>query len=289
MKKVLVLGGSSKIAQALIPQLRKKSFDVYTTTRHKHQVSLNFLYLDLVDVVSFKTDIKFDSLILCASLTKIHDCEMNVGLSGQINYRAQIQLVEYFKSQNPNIHVLFLSTNAVFDGKKPFYDVTDKPCPKTVYGLHKAMTEEKLQTMHPALSIIRLTKVLTPNFPLLKTWIHDLENKKPIYPFADVWLAPIAINQVVDLIIRILVDERYGLFHISGQEEISYYRLAQEICHWHGLDEALVQKQESLPKKNFISHASLNIKSIDWFLCEHDFLIKKVLNNIFEKVLVLAP
>lgn len=281
MKKVLIIGGNSEIGHAIFQALDSFDCEVYKTTRDRRQISNNTFYLDLMDVEKFIINISFDVVILCAGLTKIQDCENHFERSEKINFLSQIELVEYFRQLNPKAHIIFLSSNAVFSGKNPKYQVTDIPDPSTVYGLHKYQTETHLQNLYKELTILRLTKVLSKNNVLLNSWLKALENQQFIYPYVDKFLAPIALNQVVDIVIGIVLKNIYGLFHVSGHEDISYYDLSMVFCKINLLNSSYVHAHQSSKNLEKIKYSSLANNCDDCGFKKHDFLISGVLNNIF--------
>ncbi len=281
MQKVMVIGGSSQIGQEIYDNLVQNHYEVYKTTRNLGDCAEKIIYLDLLDVTKFQCIISFDVVILCAALTKIETCELNENLSEEINYLAQIQLVKYFKKQNPFVHIIFLSSNAVFNGKKPFYQTIDCPDPISIYGKHKRKTEIHLETIHHELTILRLTKVLNKNQGLFNSWVNALENQQLIYPFSNVYLAPVAINQVAEVVLNIIKTKSYGLYHLSGNRDISYYELALNIAKLKSLNDSLIKKNYLDRTKKINNYSSLANNNCECVYKDHDFSIDSVLSNIF--------
>ena len=54
---------------------------------------------------------------------------------------------------------------------------------------------------------------------VLKSLI-DLLNGKEIYPFADMTLAPVWLEDVVQLIDSLIQSKQRGLFHLSGKRKV---------------------------------------------------------------------
>ena len=128
-----------------------------------------------------------------------------------------------------NIYVIYLSSVSVFDGRRSFYKVNDKPNPFTKYGKFKLEVEKYiLNNYFEKTSIIRLSKVISPQTPIIKKWLKEYAEGKPIYVYKDKFIAPIMIDQVF-LKLNILISaKKSGIFHLSGKNNISFYDFSKK-------------------------------------------------------------
>ena len=77
----------------------------------------------------------------------------------------------YFYTNSNGSFIIYLSSHAVFNGEKAFYNHNDTTCPITVYGKHKNEVENYLtKNIKKNSCILRLTKVITNNTPFNKKW-----------------------------------------------------------------------------------------------------------------------
>lgn len=230
MTTILIISCDSIISAHLKKQFETHGKMVYGTTRHKDRCSNTTFFLDLLNPEAFNlpNDIVIDTVVFCAAISKIKECEDNKKLSYQINVESPVILAHYLKNRfNP--FMIFLSSNAVFDGSKPFFLETDRPCPINYYGYCKTEAEKKLSKITEKLAILRLTKVLYPEHPLIRKWISDLKNNKHIYPFGDLRLAPISLEMASNAIEKIAALQQPDIFHISGSQDITYAELAKKL------------------------------------------------------------
>jgi dTDP-4-dehydrorhamnose reductase len=125
VEKILIIGQDSQIGSFLKKKL--KNFNLYGTTRHKDRVSTKTLFFDLEEP-TFQIDFsRFDAAIICASVTNLQKCNQKIEECERINVQNTIKLIDILSSHN--CFSVFLSSNAVFDGKKPFYDIHSKVNP----------------------------------------------------------------------------------------------------------------------------------------------------------------
>lgn len=227
-KNVLVIGVNSQIGSELFKKLKKESYNVYGTTRKAEKTEEDFLYFDL-SKPNFDTDLtKYDCVVICAAITNIAQCESDPDTCEQINSINTIALID--KCVKSKCFVIFLSTNAVFDGKKPFYKHTDTTGPVSKYGEFKLTVEQYIQDL-PSNSacVLRLTKVISDNTPLIQNWKTDAESGKLIKAYSNRFISPVYIKDVIDSIFLLINHKQNGIFQLGGSEEISFYEYAIKI------------------------------------------------------------
>lgn len=159
-----------------------------------------------------------------------------------MNVAAQLELARHFLSLGA--HVVFLSSNAVFDGTEEAPNEDARLSPTSLYGQLKAETEEALEAiaqMYPgALSIVRLSKVLSKRLPLVADWLSSLQAGKAITAFSDRTLSPISLEYAVNGLVWCGADNIQGRFHLSGDVELSYHAFGKALARTLGADNRLV-------------------------------------------------
>ena len=225
-ENVLIIGVDSQIGIALKNYLTTKKITVFGTTRKKENTNLNTYYFDLEkpDFEIFTK--KFSSVVVCAATTNIAECEKDPQKHQAINVTNTIKTIE--KLAQNNSFVIYLSSNAVFDGEKAFYKNNDKTCPTTLYGKFKTEVEEYLTTkLENNSCVLRLTKVITKNTPFIERWKSEASAGKSIRTFTNRFLSPVDIENVVDNIQVLIEQKRTGIYQYGGSEEISYTEYAK--------------------------------------------------------------
>lgn len=240
----LVVGGDSAIGGALAGHFSDAGWQVQATTRRPDQVDEGRPYLDLAAPTALPPA---DVVLMCAAVARIGDCENNPASSHAINVDGTLAVARQMAGQGA--HVLLLSTDNVFDGRKAKRDRNAGPCPTCAYGRQKAEAEAGILALGDRGAVLRLSKVLTPGNELLADWAEALAAGQTIAPFHDLYLAPITVDLVAKLAIRIAGEragERAGgifggIFQCAGAEDRNYVDLARILLAEHGGDEDLIQ------------------------------------------------
>lgn len=227
-RNVLVVGANSQIGSALIVNLRKESYNVFGTTRDIKNNNRDLLYFDLFESNLSIDFTKYECVIICAAITNIAQCESEPEKCERINSTNTIALID--KCVISKCFVIFLSSSAVFDGKKPFYKYTDKASPITNYGNFKLIVEKYIQALPPNKAcVLRLTKVVTENTPFIQNWKTAAEKGGEVKAFRNRLISPIAIEDVVDSLQLLVERKNSGIFQLGGSEEISFYEYAKKV------------------------------------------------------------
>jgi len=195
--------------------------------------------IDLSKTRTFENLLAHENAVICAAITDMELCEKTPDKTRVINVSATIELI---KRLNINkTHIVFLSTNQVFDGKKPYQNPYAPRKPINEYGKQKAQVEKFIENI-PNACILRLSKVIHPDLELLKNWKNSIADRKEIYAFADMTLSPININEVAKKIDTLVKQKATGIYQLSGARDITYYEFAQDFAEMNGYSRNLVTK-----------------------------------------------
>jgi dTDP-4-dehydrorhamnose reductase len=228
------------LGNALITRLRQTGLCVLGTTRRRELVNENCLHLDLAeDLQAWRPPRPVDAAILCAGETRIQACKDNPAQTSKINVEGVLQIATNLQSQGA--FVIYLSSSQVFDGSVPFRSPRDPCCPVTEYGRQKAEVERRLSGAGSPAAIVRLTKVLGPRTPIFATWAESLRRGRDIQAFSDMALSPVPLSCVVSILPLIAGRRLPGIFHVSGERDISYEAAARAGAAAMGADPGLVK------------------------------------------------
>jgi dTDP-4-dehydrorhamnose reductase len=136
--------------------------------------------------------------------------------------------------------VCYLSTDYVFDGTKPDpYVEWDPPHPLSVYGRSKYAGEREVD---PDATIIRTSWVCGRHGQnMVKTILRLAADHKPLIFVDDQRGHPTFAADLAPMIVRLVVDRRPGLFHVTNQGVVSWYEFARAVLDAAGLDASLVR------------------------------------------------
>jgi dTDP-4-dehydrorhamnose reductase len=257
----LVVGGDGLIGRALMRRLDGEGRAVLATTRRRGCAGAQRPYLELAqDPSDWTPPAPVSVAFLLAAAANQLSCCADPAASRRINVDNTIALARRLVSLGT--FVVFTSTNLVFDGEEARYATCAKPHPTSEYGRQKEEAERALLALGPRVAVVRLTKVLAAEMPLIGRWVEALKAGRPVEAFTDLICAPIPVDFVVEGLVRIGTQQKGGLFHLSGADEVSYADLARSLARRLGVDSALVRPTtstaagvtlQSLPK-----HSSLD-------------------------------
>ena len=139
-----------------------------------------------------------------------------------------------------------MSTDYIFDGKHGPYAEEDAPNPLSYYGLTKSQSEEILTKSTIDYTILRtilmygiVAEMSRSNIVL---WVKEsLEKGNPITIVDDKYRMPTYVEDLA-LACKLSIDKKAtGVVHISSNQLLSIYEIAQEIATAFDLDKSLIQ------------------------------------------------
>ncbi len=241
-QSVLVAGADGVIGAALVQRLGRKGVRVHSTSRRA--ASNATFQVDLAAPEAWPAFRRVDVAVLCAANTSIAACAENPTATATVNVAGLSMLADRLAAQAEM--VLLLSSNQVFDGAIPRRGRADGTCPVCQYGRQKAAAEAHVLGLTGG-AVLRLTKVLTPDIPLLTRWSADLAVGRAVTPFDNFPLAPVTLDFVVDTIVDILSAGEPGVFQASGADDFTYVALARGLAAYMGADPGLVAPVQAVP------------------------------------------
>ncbi len=238
----LLIGGDSEIGAATYQYLKAHGIPSAATTRRKERVGPDRPFLDLAAPLdNWEPPAGTTAAVVFVAIARIVACDADPLRSAYVNVAQTIALVDRLCERG--ISVLFLSTNQVFDGSEPNVAADAPHCPLTEYGRQKARTESALLSRMEegaSIAILRLAKVVSPDMPLLRSWIDDLAAGHAIRAFSDMTMAPAKTGTVAQAVAAITKDSARGIFQLTGPRDLSYFEIGRHLAKTLGSDRALV-------------------------------------------------
>lgn len=238
----IVIGSDSRIGSALIYTYINSDTSVWQTSRKSENIKDQSIFLDLSNenyewvLPSKKIKIAF----FCAAVTSIEYCKNEPEISAQINVRNTLSLAR--RLLDAGIFLIYISTNAVFDGTKSHANSDDSKNPQTNYGKQKAEVEEELLKMGKKVAIVRFGKVIPPDMSLIINWIESLKHGKFINTFSDMFMAPISLEFAIKTLVKVAEKRMKGIIQATANNDISYTDAAVYLAEKIGTNKSLVKE-----------------------------------------------
>ncbi len=207
----------------------------------------NFFQIDITNkkqVLDFINKINPSVIIHAASIGNVDYCERNPDEAYKVNIEGTKNIINAAKKARAKI--IFLSSNAVFDGNNPLYDEKALSSPIDIYGKTKKEGESLIKMSGLNFVILRLMTMY--GWPQAGgrgnpvTWIIDkLKTGEKINVVSDIYNNHLWAGQAAEVIWEILKkDIKNETYNIAGMDCISRYDLALKVAKIFELDPSLI-------------------------------------------------
>lgn len=231
-KKILITGSAGFIGSNLIKKIRKLDPICIFNKKKLRVKNVKKINLDLTNKRKIKDVLrKVDPNVIfhLAAFTIPKKNEENKTYSRNINYNANKFLIDSIKKKKT--HVIFLSTDRVYNGKKN-PDEKSHTSPRGIYEKLKRQSELLFMKNLKKIHILRLPIVhglgVNSN-SYIDLAIKKIKNKKKIYLANNVFRCFVNINQLIPFLIKLINDKNYGIYNV-GSNCMNYFDRAKQIC-----------------------------------------------------------
>lgn len=255
--KILVTGANGLLGQTLIRQLIERKYEVVATGRGPSRLIMaalegySYKEIDITDgpaVEDFILEEKPALIVHAAAMTNVDQCELNKQDCYNINVTATRFIIEAAKTINARF--VYVSTDFIFDGNNGPYKEDDEPAPVNYYGSTKLVAEKAVVESGLNWAIARTILVYgvaeATGRTNIVSWVkQSLQSATKIRMVTDQWRTPTFVHDLAAGIILIIEKKAKGIYHLSGEQQMTPYEMAVETAKFFGLDESLIEKSTS--------------------------------------------
>ena len=269
--KVFITGATGLLGRAILAEF-KKTEDVLGLSKTREaefceQVDL----LDFVAVTERLDSFRPDVIIHSAALRSPDICENQQEFTYKVNVEASAHLAQ--EAERLASRFIFISTDYVFDGSQPPYEVDSERKALNAYGQSKIDAEDAIFKVNSNAAVLRVPVLYGKEEYLGESAVLCItENvRKKEGSTQDHWATrfPTHVGDVAKAL-RDLVEKNgdfqswNGVWHYSASEAMTKYEMACAIADIIGVDKSLILAQESAgsgaPRPK---NAMLSIKRIE--------------------------
>ncbi len=250
MSRILVTGASGLVGSRVALRLAG-SHEVHGTY-HRHRPDFLGLPddrvhpLDIADLVAVREALDRlapDTVVHCAAETNVDGCEGNPERTASLNVAPVREIAAWARRTGGRVTVM--STDYVFDGTAPPYEVDARRNPLCVYSMSKAQAEEAVEGV-PGCLVARSTVIYGKDFGHQKrnfaTWLlGELGAGRRVRIVSDQWNTPTISENIADMVERAVERGLEGVVHMASAECIARDEFARRIARRFGLDEGLIE------------------------------------------------
>ena len=247
MNNILVIGGSGLVGGRLIELLTADVNNIsatYFSNKIVHKKCKTF-QLDIMD--SHKVDkvikmIQPDIVINAAAKRNTRYCEQNPDEAYKVNVVGTKNIVNACKTINAKL--VFFSSDQVFDGTKGKYSEEDELNPLNTYGKQKVMAEKIIKDNLDNWLIIRASHIYawSPGSDNFISWVlEELQKGQKIQIVYDQYITPLHVEHFVDILIKLLENDKRGIYHVGEGECLSKYEFVKRVKETFRFDESIIK------------------------------------------------
>jgi dTDP-4-dehydrorhamnose reductase len=254
MKKIAVTGLSGAIGQVLAREWANQDqfFDLYHDRKYEgNELKVKHIKFDLLNLDRARkvlNKVNPDVVIHMAAITHIDRCESDRkndrnGKVWKTNVEGTDMIAKYCAEKN--VHMIFLSTECVFDGKKKFFSESSRVHPVNWYGVTKSEAEKAILFSKARGAIIRAVVAYHKNDSgktIYGKILKDLKTKDRVEIVSDQSFTPTHTDDIIRAIKIIMEQELKGIYHVAPVKSLSPYKLAYLIAKTNNIPVNILKK-----------------------------------------------
>jgi dTDP-4-dehydrorhamnose reductase len=285
--KILITGASGLVGMRLTEAANRAGHETFTID-NQHQIDSPSAYhidlrheQDMIEIMKLSSP---DVVVHLASITDVDLCEHNPKLANEVNTIITRSLAQ--ECSRAGSHLIYVSTDYVFDGKLGNYREEDQPNPINTYGLSKLRGEEATRNASEKFSIARTSVVygwgrkFRPNFG---SWVYtELEAGRPTRIVKDQYCSPTLDSQLARMLLEVAEKRIPGTIHLAGASKLNRYEFALKIANKFQMDRTLIVPIDSRSTSWFAKRpldSSLNVEKAQKLLTNKPENIELGLNE----------
>ena len=187
---------------------------------------------------------KPDVVIHAAAIGSVDFAEKNRAQTHAVNVGGTTVVAACCKDFGARL--IYISSNAVFDGTQPLYSETDPVSPINYYGELKVAAEQIAATCGVPYAIVRPILLYGWPYPdergnLVTTWVKALREHQRQSVVDNVYSKPLPALACAAAVWEIVNRNCSGTYHVAGADHVSLHQFALAVAAAFELDPALIQ------------------------------------------------
>jgi dTDP-4-dehydrorhamnose reductase len=252
-KSVLVTGGTGLLGKGM-EETMPAGWSMLSVHQRDYEVKgskARQLRLDLRDkraVDRLFERRRFDAVVHAAGIASVDYVERHYAESLESNIVSTLNVTS--ACRRAGTHLVYVSTNAVFDGRGAPYRESDPVAPVNKYGSLKVECERLVRETLDSWTVVRPILMYGWNHVVTRpnpaTWIYEqLLKGEEVRLVDDVHENPLYNRQCGRALWAVLAKRPKGVVHLAGRDRVSRYEFGLAVAEAFGLDARLIRRVKS--------------------------------------------
>lgn len=202
------------------------------------------LKADLTDTKAISSVIEQarpEVILHAAALANHKECDRDPSLATRVNADATEVLAAAACAIGSRF--IYISTDAVFDGRSGGYTEWDEPTPSTIYGITKHEGEMRALMQHPEALIARVNFFgWSPSGQrsIIEFFTRHLAMGDVVDGFTDVTVSSLYVRDLVKTLVVLDSRRAHGVFHVAASDSLTKNEFGRTVASVFGWDPNLV-------------------------------------------------
>ena len=248
-KRILITGGTGLLGQALLQSAPDGTqlCGTYLPGRPPPRpMPCPFVPLDVCSTDQVREVFQLaqpDLVIHTASIGSVDYAEQHREQSWDVNVGGTQHIGQMCLRHHAKL--VFISSNAVFDGEHPFYNEDAPVHPINYYGQLKVEGERWVEASGLEYAIVRPILMYGWNLPVergnwVTMWIERLGRGERVKVVNDTLTKPLYAVNCAQAVWAVVEKNKAGIYHVAGADHINLYELARKTAEVFGSDPSLI-------------------------------------------------
>ena len=242
--KVLVIGGTGLVGNALLRAWTARGADVVAATYHAHATG-GFLQLDMREEAKVRDILgRLRPVVVAVPAANpfVDYCEQHPAETRKVNVDGTLNVAR--ACRDLGARMIFYSSDYVFDGDKGVYTEEDATCPLNEYGRQKAEAERGVMETDPRNIVIRTSGAYGWQWEP-KNFVLQIRAKlsagQEMAVADDLRYNPTYVENLAEITAELVEAGAAGIYHVVGADEIVRFEFAERVARAFGLDGRLLK------------------------------------------------
>ena len=184
-----------------------------------------------------------EAVIHTAASVDVARCETDPAYAQRLNAHVPEEMAQ--ACRRLGIRLVHISTDAVFSGESAqAYGEDDPTGPINEYGRAKLEGERRVLRVAPDALVVRTTIYgwsAQDKQSLGEFFVTRLSRGERTNGFADVWMSPILVNDLANVLLQLVAMETSGILHVAGHDSVSKADFGRRIALAFGYPPDLIE------------------------------------------------